>query len=396
MRYRVDPKTGNRLSALGFGCMRFPRGISGRIDIEKAEKLVLSAIERGVNYFDTAYVYFGSEQALGEVFRRNPGIREKIFLATKLPHYQCETYQDFDKIFNAQLKRLNADYIDYYLIHNLTGESDWNRIKEMGADSWIARKKADGQIRRIGFSFHGARGDFTALLDAYEWDFCMIQYNYMNENHQAGREGLAKAAQKGIAVMVMEPLLGGKLAKGLSKKAAKIFKDAKAEYSPAAWALRWLWNQSEVTVVLSGMNAMEQLDENIATVDGIQAGDLTKEELSAIAAAVEAMREPYRIPCTECGYCVPCPKGVNIPGSFAAYNSSYASGLIPSISSYMTSTRAMVPGNNHSARNCVKCGACEKRCPQKIAVMDELSKVVKRMEPPWLMAGAALYRRLTR
>lgn len=194
MQYRVDPKSGNKLSALGFGCMRFPRGIS--IDFAKSEKLVLDAIEKGVNYFDTAYVYGGSEDTLGEILHKN-NVREKIFLATKLPHSRCKTYEDFDRLFDEQLRRLKTDYIDYYLIHNLPDVTAWNTVAAIDLEKWLADKKASGQIRHVGFSFHGTQSAFLELLDVYPWEFCQIQYNYMNENYQAGRLGLQKTHEKG-------------------------------------------------------------------------------------------------------------------------------------------------------------------------------------------------------
>ena len=393
MKYRIDEKSGNKLSALGFGCMRFSRGINTKIDIDKAEKLVMSAIDRGVNYFDTGYVYAGSEQALGEILRRNEGARAKIHIATKLPYNQCKTYEDFDKIFKIQLGRLHTDRIDYYLMHNMTCVEDWDRIRKLGIEEWIAAKKAEGSIGQIGFSFHGLQHEFMALLEAYGWDFCMIQYNYVNENYQAGREGLLKAHEKGLPVIVMEPLLGGKLAAGLPKKVIKLFNDADSGLTPAARSLRWLWNHEEVTVVLSGMNSMEQLDDNIHTAQTAEPGMLTQSESEVIARAAGIFREAYRIPCTECNYCLPCPKGVNIPGSFAAYNMSYVSGYIAGMTLYMTSTRGIDPEKSTGGRKCVKCGICSKRCPQNIDVIAALEKVLRRMEPFWLNAGIKLARK---
>ena len=385
MQYRVDPKSGNKLSVLGFGCMRFPRGIS--IDFAKSEKLVLDAIERGVNYFDTAYVYGGSEDTLGEILYKN-NVREKIFLATKLPHGKCKTYEDFYRLFNEQLRRLKTDYIDYYLIHNLPDMAAWNAVSAVGLEKWLAEKKTSGQIRHVGFSFHGTQAAFMELLDVYPWEFCQIQYNYMNETYQAGRLGLQKAHEKGLPVIIMEPLLGGRLASGVPKKAVKLFSEANPDLTPAAWAMKWLWNQPEVTVVLSGMNASEQLDDNISTAENAIVGSLADSELAVFRKVKAVFEESYKVPCTGCNYCMPCPKNVNIPGCFAAYNASYANGFVTGMTQYLTSTDALHSSGGMRVTNCVKCGACVKKCPQHINIPLELGNVKKRLEPFWF--GAAL------
>jgi predicted aldo/keto reductase-like oxidoreductase len=393
MKYRIDPKSGNKLSILGFGCMRLPRGINAKIDIGKSENLILSAIEQGVNYFDTAYVYAGSEQVLGEILQKNKGVREKIYIATKLPFGQCKTYEDFDRIFTTQLELLNTDYIDYYLIHALYCVSDWDRIRALGIEKWFAEKKASGQIRQAGFSFHGIQSEFMALLDEYDWDFCMIQYNYINENYQAGRAGLQRAHEKGLPVMVMEPLLGGKLATGLPNKAVKLLSDANSNRTPAQWSLRWLWNHPEVTLTLSGMNAEGQLADNIKAAQTAEPGVMGVEELAAIEKVVGVFKESYRIPCTGCNYCLPCPKDVNIPGSFAAYNTYFASGMMAGFTQYITSTGANKP-KNYSSKNCVKCGLCEKQCPQQIDIIKDLETVLKKMEPFWFSPAMKLINKI--
>jgi len=376
MQYRIDPKTGNKLSALGFGCMRFP------LDSGKTEKLILSAIDSGVNYFDTAYLYRNSEITLGNILFKN-NVREKIYLATKLPFQKCKSYDDFDRLFQSQLERLKTGYIDYYLIHNLSDMSLWRVLCEMGIEKWIAGKKAEGRIRQIGFSFHGARNEFMTLIDAYDWDFCQIQYNYLDENYQAGRTGLQKAYENGLPVIIMEPLLGGKLANGLPAKAARLFKEANNNRTAASWAFCWLWNQPEVTVVLSGMNSEEQLDDNIKTAEASNPGMLTKKDTAVFTPVAEAFRAAYKIPCTGCNYCMPCPHGVNIPGCFGAYNTSYALGFISGLTQYLTSTGANHPEKCYSGRKCVKCGVCGMKCPQHIKIMESLETVTKRMEPFW-------------
>jgi predicted aldo/keto reductase-like oxidoreductase len=384
MQYRTDQRSGNELSILGFGCMRYPRKIAG-VDKEKTEELLLSAIDRGVNYLDTAYIYGDSEPILGEILRKNE-VRSKIFLATKLPHQKCRTYEDFERLFQEQLTRLQTDYIDYYLIHNLPTVSLWERLGELGIEKWIAEKKASGQIRQIGYSFHGAQGEFLALLDAYDWDFCQIQYNYMDENYQAGRAGLERAYEKGLPVIVMEPLLGGKLATGLPREAVRLFEEADSARTAASWAFRWLWDQPAVTVVLSGMNSAEQLDDNIATARDAVPGSLSAKESAIFAPAIAALRAAYRVPCTGCNYCMPCPNGVNIPGCFAAYNASYVMGFVSAMQLYLTSTGANHSERNYSGKNCTKCGACEKKCPQHIEIMRGLDDATKRMEPFWFGA----------
>ena len=385
MEYRSNPKNGDKLSVLGFGCMRFPRGLNTRIDLDKTEELILTALEAGVNYFDTAYTYGGSEVTLGEILAKNQA-REKIFLATKLPYRQCQVYEDFDRLFKVQLERLNSDYFDYYLIHNISASNLWENLCELGIERWIAEKKANGQIRQIGFSFHGPQNNFLDLLDAYKWDFCQIQYNYLNENYQAGRLGLQKAHEKGLPVIIMDPLLGGKLANGLPRPSQKLFYETNPSLSSAAWALRWLWDQPEVTVVLSGMNSLEQLIDNISSAEGALPGVLTEKEAAVYTAVVADLQKTYKIPCTGCNYCMPCPHKVNIPGCFAAYNASYATGFVTGMQQYITSTGANHLKKDYSGRNCMQCGKCEKACPQHIGIIKSLQTATRRMEPFWFKA----------
>ncbi|MDR1641543.1 MAG: aldo/keto reductase, partial [Clostridiales bacterium] len=326
MQYRIDERSGNKLSVLGFGCMRFSRNISG-IDLKKSEALIMRAIEAGVNYFDTAYIYPGSETALGTALAKN-NVRDKVFIATKLPIYSCNATADFDKFLSAQLTALSTTYLDYYLMHNLSTLDHWNKLCDLGIKDWIRKKKAEGKIKQIGFSFHGVKDEFEKLLNAYDWDFCQIQYNYANETYQAGVSGLKMAADKHMPIIIMEPLLGGRLATGLSPAALTEFQKVIPDRSSAAWAMRWLWNQPEVTVVLSGMNALPQLEDNLKSASDATPGVLTEEEKQAYSKVLEIFRSTDKIPCTGCSYCMPCPAGVNIPGCFASYNASYSHGRI--------------------------------------------------------------------
>ena len=392
MQYRSDLRSGNELSVLGFGCMRLPRA-AGRIDLDKTEVLVRQAVEAGVNYFDTAYVYPGSEEAVGAVLART-GLRDKINLATKLPHKRCQKTEDFERIFNEQLERLQTDHIDYYLIHNIPLLDRWERVVALGIKDWIAEKKASGQIRQIGFSFHGASADFGALVDAYDWDFCQIQYNYSDENYQAGVTGLRKAHAKGMSVIIMEPLLGGKLVTNLPEKARAIQVAARPDWSAARWGFSWIWNQPEPTVVLSGMNAAEQLVDNLAAAAEAAPGMLSDEDNRTIEEVRAAFREAYKVPCTGCNYCMPCPHGVNIPGCFAGYNASYANGLMEGFKTYYMSTSVNDEGKRSTAGACQQCGACVPKCPQHIAIPDELKRVKKRVEPFWAKPAMAIVRKM--
>jgi predicted aldo/keto reductase-like oxidoreductase len=388
MQYFTDKRTGNNLSLLGFGCMRFPRKNITHIDINKSEQLIIKAVQNGINYFDTAYIYGGSEEVLGQIVQKN-NLRDKIFIATKLPLEKCKKYEDFDALFFTQLERLRTNYIDYYLMHNLSDANLWKSLCEWGIENWIAEKKKSGHIKSIGFSFHGMQNEFFQLLELYQWDVCQIQYNYININYQAGMEGLKKASEKGLPVMVMEPLLGGKLANGLPKKAVKVFRTANKTLTPASWAFRWLWNQKEVSVVLSGMNHVSQLEENINAANSF--APQTDEENKAYESVIKIFNDSNKIPCTGCNYCMPCPSHVNIPGCFAAYNLSYTVGLFSGILQYVTSTGVTDPRKNYAASKCAQCGNCEKHCPQHISIIKLLEKVSKRMEPFWFNTAIKLF-----
>ena len=377
MNYRKD-KYGNELSILGFGCLRFPQKM-GKIDMEETEREILLAVEQGINYFDTAYIYGSSEAAIGQIFARN-GIRDRVKIATKLPHYLIKSAAGLEKLFQEELRRLQTDHVEYYLMHMLNDLDAWQRLKDMGIESWIAEKKASGAIGQIGFSYHGNTEMFCKIVDAYDWDFCQIQYNYLDEHAQAGRRGLDHAHAKGMPVIIMEPLRGGKLVNLLPEKAKKIFAEYPVKRTPAEWGLRWLWNQEAVTVVLSGMNSDEMVRENIRTASEVRIGEQGPEEEALYARVVKAINENTKVGCTACGYCQPCPKGVDIPGTFAVYNRWYGENKFSAFMEYLKCTTFRK--NSTAAGNCIGCGKCEKHCPQGIAIRKELKDAQKVLEGP--------------
>jgi len=378
MQYRKDKK-GNELSILGYGCMRFTKKGMG-IDLEKAQQEIRRAIQGGVNYFDTAYVYPGSEAALGQIFE-NLGCRDQVMIATKLPHYLIKSREGADRLFSEQLKRMKTDHVDYYLMHMLTDIETWNRLCVLGIREWIAEKLESGQIRNIGFSYHGHSDMFLTLVDAYPWDFCQIQYNYMDENSQAGRRGLLYAADKGLPVIIMEPLRGGRLAGLLPKSAKDILRESGRSYTPAELALRWLWDQKEVTCVLSGMNSLEMVEENLQSASKAYAGMMTSEDFELVDKVRTEISLKNKVGCTGCGYCMPCPKGVDIPGAFRAYNLLYTEGAKVARKEYLMCTA--LRRNQASASQCIQCGLCEEHCPQQIPIRLELKNAAKELETPF-------------
>ena len=285
-----------------------------------------------------------------------------------------------DKLFNEELKRLRTDYIDYYLMHMLNDIEAWNRLRAMGVEDWIAQKKASGQIRQIGFSYHGNTEMFCKILDAYDWDFCQIQYNYLDEHSQAGRRGLQYAYGKGIPVIIMEPLRGGRLVNHLPEEAKRVMAEYQTRYTPAKWAFKWLWNQKEVTVVLSGMNTQEMVMENIRTASETRVGELTEQDAAMLASVVKVINAKLKVGCTACGYCQPCPKGVDIPGIFSIYNRCQGVEKYGAFMDYLKCTTFRK--NSTAASQCIGCGKCEKHCPQGIAIRKELQEAQKVLETP--------------
>ena len=376
MQYRND-KYGNPLSILGFGCMRFTRK-GNAVDIDKAEKEIMAAYNNGVNYFDTAYIYPGSEAAIGEIFERNQ-IRDRINIATKLPQYMISNASAIDRYFNEELARLRTDHVDYYLMHHLTDIAMWEKLKSIGILDWIKARKESGEIRNIGFSYHGNTENFLKILNDYDWDMCQIQYNYLDEVSQAGRDGLKAAYEKGIPVVIMEPLRGGKLVNMLPEEAKKAMADSGRNWSPAEWGLRWLYDQPEVTVVLSGMNSEAMVYENCRTASDTPAGSFTPEDFAVIETVKEKINEKEKVGCTGCRYCMPCPKGVDIPGIFRCYNTMYTESK--TAGRFQFAQTVGLTREPAFATQCVQCGKCEQHCPQSIPIREKLKEADKALRP---------------
>ena len=388
MQYRKD-RHGDELSILGYGCMRFSRK-GGGVDIEKTGEELMAAYRAGVNYFDTAYIYPGSEAALGEILARN-GIRKNVRIATKLPQYLVRNLQSLDRFFEEELSRLQTDYVDYYLMHHLIDVAQWERLKTVGILDWIAGKKASGAIRNIGFSYHGNTDNFLKILVDYDWDFCQIQYNYLDETTQAGVAGLKAAAERGIPVIIMEPLRGGKLVNKLPEAAKRLISGNERGWSAAEWALRWLWDQPEVTVVLSGMNSVEMVEENVRTASDARAGVFTADDRAFLQRVLGIIKEKEKVGCTGCRYCMPCPKGVDIPGIFAGYNTMYTESPMAGRSQYFqTVALAAEPS---FASQCIQCGKCEQHCPQGIPIREKLQEAERALLPWPMKAFVQLGRR---
>ncbi|MCL2165388.1 MAG: aldo/keto reductase [Oscillospiraceae bacterium] len=452
MNYRENKKNGDMLSVLGFGCMRYPSTRTG-IDLDATERLLTGAVDRGINYFDSAYVYHGgkSETILGDVIAKHK-LREKVKLATKLPLFLTRKKEDFDRIFSTQLKRLKTDRIDYYLLHMLTGTDSFDRLRAIGVEEWFAAKKDAGVIGNAGFSYHGGKDGFVKLIDSYDWDFCQIQYNYYDENNQAGKSGLEYAASKDVPVVVMEPLRGGGLVDKLPHEAKQIFREADPNRSLADWGLSWVWNHPEVNVALSGMNTMEQIEENVKTaswvvashasaslastadaksgasapteahetadgapdsvegasapteahyaVSGVSdsaggAGFLSNSELELFDRVKQAMRGSVKIACTGCSYCMPCPSGVDIPVCFSYYNDISINGKTSARFGYFQNS-GFISKKPACASLCTQCGKCEKLCPQGIPIRERMKEVEKSFEPLFVKFIGSVARRFVR
>lgn len=390
MQYRKLIENAEDLSVLGYGCMRFPTK-NGRIDEEKAEAQMLYAFQNGVNYYDTAYPYHAgkSEVMLGK-FVKNNNLRDQVYIADKLPAYLVNKSEQIEKFFNTQLERLDMEYIDYYLMHMLDSLKSWEKLKEFGILEFIEEKKKKGQIRHIGFSFHGRPEEFIKILEDYDWEFCQIQFNYLDEYNQAGLAGLKRAYELGIGVVIMEPLRGGNLAAKAPDKVKERFNEYKEKRTPAYWALRWIWNHEEVGVVLSGMNVDEHIKENIEVANLTTPNSMSEEEIKIVDDVKEIYRNLMKVPCTGCNYCMPCPVGVDIPGIFSDYNSkSFFGGQMVTFRYIQREVGAF--GVKRSAADlCIECGKCEQHCPQSIPIREELKAAHKDLDNRFFRFGVSI------
>lgn len=387
MQYRTLGKSGCEVSVLGFGCMRLP--LKGKmqsatdlfdpakaIDEEEAIRMIHFAIQHGVNYFDTAYPYHGG-QSEGLLGRAVQGQRDKVLLATKLPIWMITKADDCDRFLDGQLTRLNTSSLDFYLLHGLNRPL-WQKVHDFEVLHFLDTILSDGRARYVGFSFHDDVKVFKEIVDSYDWTMCQIQYNYFDEDYQAGKEGLLYAASKGLGVVIMEPLRGGKLAEGIPDDVKTLWDCARKKRTPADWALRWVWNHPEVSTALSGMSNMAQLEENIAIAGDVVPNSLTAEELDLIGQVTQTYKRMLQIPCTGCAYCMPCPSGVDIPLNFSLYNDTFMfkdaeiAGMVYSF--FLTPEQR--------ASNCADCGECEEHCPQHIQIREELKKVHARLAEP--------------
>lgn len=378
MQYRKFGSLDFKVSALGFGMMRLPviDGDYGKIDVEKTAEMVRFAVESGVNYIDTAYNYHReqSEVVVGEILK--DGLRNKVYLATKCPTWLVNERSDFDKYLDIQLERLQTDHIDMYLMHSLN-KKRWPVLVDADVFDFLTAAKKDGRIRNAGFSFHDELAVFKPIVDSYEWDFCQIQLNFMDEYFQAGIEGLKYANAKGLAVVIMEPLRGGRLVKKVPQEVKAIYESAETKRTPADWGLRWVWNHPEVSVVLSGMGQMKEVQENVRTAETALPNSLTEQELEMFEKVKEAYRRRLKVDCTQCEYCMPCPQGIRIPGIFEAYNDASMYGTLEDF------PRGYERMKEHlgDPAACVECGNCEQACPQGLPIRGHLKEIVALAAP---------------
>lgn len=373
MQYRNFTKNNIQVSSLGFGCMRFPilDNDSSKIDEEKAIEMIRYAIDNGVNYIDTAYPYhFGnSEYVVGKALK--DGYREKAYLATKLPSWLIKSYEDCNKYLDEQLEKLDTEYIDFYLLHTLNKDY-WVNLKGLDILKFADEAKKSGKVKYIGFSFHDELDVFKEIIDSYDWDFCQIQLNYVDRNYQAGEEGLRYAYEKGISVVIMEPIKGGKLSNP-SEEIKSIWDLNDVKRTPSEWALRWVLNHKEVSVLLSGMNTLEQVKENIKTVSDATANSLNKKEIELIDRVTDIYNEKIKVGCTGCEYCLPCPEKVSIPNIFQIYNDLYVFGT----EDVSRKTYKSYAEKEIDVSNCIECGKCEKLCPQNLEIRRHLQEAHK-------------------
>ncbi len=396
MQYRTMPNSDEKLSALGFGCMRLPSrsgksSMVSKIDNEEALRQIRLAIDNGVNYLDTAYIYHlgASESFLGQYVLKD-GYREKVNIATKLPCMAIRKKESFHEIFEKQLAKLQVDTIDYYLLHSLNGDL-WKKMLSLGVTDFMDQIRKQGKVRHMGFSFHGSKEDFITIVDGYDWEFVQIQYNIVDENFQAGISGLEYAHSKGLGIIVMEPLRGGSLVGKIPPEAQKLYDNAPVKRSPAEWALRWVWNHPAVTVVLSGMNTEENIKENIRVACEALPGNLTQSDLVMI----DQVRKSYlmKVGCTGCGYCMPCPAGIDIPGAFKTLNDYHTfSKFMPKMNHMINAGIRTEDGKSHWTNGCKNCGICEKKCPQGVQIRESFKLVQKDLEGSGVKTMASIAR----
>ncbi|MCK5129034.1 MAG: aldo/keto reductase [Clostridiales bacterium] len=367
MIYRENTRNKDQLSILGFGCMRFPQK-DGKIDEVRSTQMLKQAIDGGVNYLDTAWPYHAgqSEAFLGRFFKKT-GLRNQIFLATKLPIWLCRNRNDFDKYINKQLVKLNTDYIDYYLMHMFTSYGNYKNLCDMGLKEYLKSIKDSGKAKNVGFSFHGEKSDFIKIVDDYDWDFCQIQYNILDINNQAGRDGLLHANKKGIPVIIMEPLRGGALANNIPQKVLDLIDKAGIKKTPVELFLSWVMNHKEATVVLSGMSHEDHIENNLEIASDID-GKIKEEEQVVIDEIIDVFVKSFKVPCTGCGYCIDCPKEIDIPRCFEVYNHISSGGFLGTLMQIGISGKTL-----NKARECIQCGKCEKHCPQSIDIINQLN-----------------------
>ena len=393
MQYRTMPNSSEKLSALGFGCMRLPTRIGAKgspistINKEEALRLIRLAIDNGVNYLDTAHMYHlgASENFLGE-YALKDGYREKVNLATKLPCMFINKKTSIEEIFTKQLAKLQVEYFDYYLLHALDGKA-WDKMLSFGIVEFMDRIRQQGKARHMGFSFHGTREDFKRIVDAYSFEFAQVQYNILDEHFQAGIEGIEYAHSKGMGIIVMEPLRGGSLVQKIPAQVQKIYDNAPVKRSPAEWALRWIWNNPAITVVLSGMNREDNILENIRVASDALPNSLSPGDLDLI----EKARKTYllQVGCTGCAYCMPCPAGIDIPSAFKNLNNYHLFSKFGAKINHMRKAgKQAEDGQAHWTTACQDCGACEKKCPQGIRIREVFKQVRRDLEGPGIRAMA--------
>ncbi len=378
MEYRKFGNTGTELSILGFGAMRLPLidKDPANIDFAEATRIVRYAFDNGVNYLDTAYPYHGgnSERFCAQVLK--DGYREKVFLATKLPVWEVEKDEDMDRLLDEQLEKLEVEHIDFYLLHALSYKT-WPNISKLRYREFLEKARESGKIKYIGFSFHDELELFKEIVDDFPWDFCQIQLNYLDEDYQAGLKGLKYAHDKGLGIIIMEPLRGGMLSRSeLPDDIQTLFDSNPVKRTPAEWALKYLWDMKEIGVVLSGMTTMEQTVENIRTAASSTTGSLTDLEHKIIDQVKNIYKSRMQVNCTKCNYCMPCPQGVNIPENFWALNHDAIFGDFDKAKFWITSWLT----EKQRASNCIQCGICETKCPQGINIVEQLQAIKLRYE----------------